>query len=157
VIVYDPADLAFLQHECRAWGIEIAPRLISFNEYLLSLLKSGKLTPRRGEREYTLQDHYAYARELDDTVSARELIAAVGISRDMLLCGKEANLAGHLIMAEYMPDVILSVGMKRWENARGMDCKTLVTESPAEYVCLKATCPEGCSVLSVEEMLLQNL
>jgi hypothetical protein len=60
-------------------------------------------------------------------------------------------------MAEYMPDVILSVGMKRWENARGMDCKTLVTESPAEYVCLKATCPEGCSVLSVEEMLLQNL
>ena len=157
VIVYDPADLAFLQHECRAWGIEIAPRLISFNEYLLSLLKSGKLTPRKGEREYTLQDHYAYARELDDTVSARALIAAVGVSRDMLLCGKEANLAGHLIMAEYCPDVIRSVGEKRWENACNMECKTLITESPAEYVNLKESCPEGYRVLSVEEMLLENL
>ena len=157
VIVYDPFDLAFLKHECREWGIEITAELISFNEYLLSLLKNGQLTVQKGNREYTLQDHYAYARDLDDTESGRALIAAVGVSRDMLLCGKEANLAGHLIMAEYMPDVILSVGMKRWENAHGMDCKTLVTESPAEYVCLKATCPEGCSVLSVEEMLLQNL
>jgi hypothetical protein len=90
-------------------------------------------------------------------VSARELIAAVGVSRDLLLCGKEANLAGHLIMAEYCPDVIRSVGDKRWENACNMECKTLVTESPAEYVNLKATCPEGYRVLSVEEMLLENL
>ena len=157
VIVYDPLDLAFLKHECREWGIEITTELVSFNEYLLSLLKNGKLTVKKGDCEYTLQDNYAYARELDDTESARALISAVGVSRDMLLCGKEANLAGHLIMAEYMPDVIRSVGVQRWENARNMECKTLITESPAEYVCLKSTCPEGCSVFSVEEMLLQNL
>ena len=157
VIVYDPVDLAFLKHECREWGIEISAELISFNEYLLSLLKGGRLTVKKGDCEYTLQDHYAYARDLDDTASARELILAAGVSRDMLLCGKETNLAGHLIMAEYMPNVIRSVGVQRWENARNMGCKTLVTESPAEYVCLKSTCPDGCSVLSVEEMLLQNL
>ena len=157
VIVYDPVDLAFLRHECREWGIEITPELISFNEYLLTLLKNENLTVQKGNCEYTLQDHFAYARDLDDTVSARELISAVGVSRDMLLCGKEANLAGHLIMAEYMPDVIWSVAANRWENARNMECKTLVTESPAEYVCLKATCPEGYRVLSVEEMLLENI
>lgn len=157
VIVYDPIDLAFLRHECREWGIEIAAELISFNDYLLSLLKEGHLIVQKGDCVYTLQDHFAYARDLDDTVSARELIAAVGVSRDMLLCGKETNLAGHLIMAEYMPDVIRSVGEKRWENARNMECKTLVTESPAEYVCLKESCPEGYDVLSIEEMLLQNL
>ncbi len=157
VIVYDPVDLAFLKHECREWGIEISAELISFNEYLLALLKNGHLTVNKGDREYTLQDHYAYARDLDDVTSGRELISAVGVSRDMLLCGKETNLAGHLIMAEYMPDVIRNVALKRWENALNMECKTLVTESPAEYVCLKATCPEGCSVLSIEEMLLQNI
>jgi len=157
VIVYDPVDLAFLKHECREWGIEIAPKLVSFNEYLLDLLKNGQLTVKKEISEYTLQDNYAYARELDDTESARALIAAVGVSRDMLLCGKEANLAGHLIMAEYMPDVIRNVALQRWENASNMECKTLVTENPAEYVCLKATCPEGCSVLSIEEMLIQNI
>ena len=157
VIVYDPVDLAFLKHECREWGIEIEASLVSFNEYLLSLLKNGRLTVKKGECVYTLQDHFAYARDLDDTASARELICAVGLSRDMLLHGKETNLAGHLIMAEYMPQVIRSVGAVRWENARNMECKTLVTESPAEYVNLKATCPEGYRVLSVEQMLLENL
>ena len=157
VVVYDPVDLAFLKHECREWGIEIEADLISFHDYLLSLLKDGRLTVKKSDREYTLQDHFAYARDLDDTEGARALIDAVGVSRDMLLCGKEANLAGHLIMAEYMPDVIRHVGEKRWENARGMECHTLVTENPAEYVCLKETAPEGCRVLSVEEMLLENL
>lgn len=157
VIVYDPADLAFLRHECQEWGIEISAELVSFNDCLLSLVKNGKLSVKKSEREYTLQDNYAYARDLDDTTSARELIAAVGASRDMLLCGKEANLAGHLIMAEYMPDVIRSVALQRWENALNMECRTLVTESPAEYVSLKASCPEGCDVLSIEEMLLENL
>lgn len=157
VIVYDPVDLAFLRHECREWGIEISADLISFNECLLSLVKDGKLNVKKGTREYTLQDSYAYARDLDDTASARALIEAVGVSRDMLLCGKEANLAGHLIMAEYLPDVMRLVGEKRWENACAMECKTLVTENPAEYVNLRATCPEGCRVLSVEEMLLENL
>ncbi len=157
VIVYDPADLAFLRHECREWGIEICAELVSFNECLLALVKNGQLSFKNSAREYTLQDNYAYARDLEDTASGRALIEAVGVSRDMLLCGKEANLAGHLIMAEYMPDVIQSVALQRWENAHNMECRTLVTESPSEYVSLKATCPEGCAVLSVEEMLLENL
>ena len=77
--------------------------------------------------------------------------------KDMLLIGKEANLAGQLIMAEYMPDVMTQVAKDRWANGMNMDCKTLVTENPAEYVALKATCPEGYRVLSVEEMILENM
>jgi hypothetical protein len=38
-----------------------------------------------------------------------------------------------------------------------MDCKTMVTENPAEYVALKATAPDGYRVISVEEMLLENM
>ena len=157
VVVYDPVDLKLMLHEYKEWGIEITAKLVSFNEYLLSLIECGKINVKKSANEYSLQDNYAYARELDDSVTGRKLIEKVGVVKDMLLIGKEANLAGQLIMAEYMPDVMTQVAKDRWFNAKNMDCKTVVTENPAEYVALKATCPEGYRVISVEEMILENL
>jgi hypothetical protein len=49
------------------------------------------------------------------------------------------------------------VAKDRWTNAINMACKTVVTENPAEYVALKATCPDGYRVISVEEMILENI
>ena len=112
---------------------------------------------KKSENAYSLQDNYAYARELDDSETGRKIIEKVGVVKDMLLIGKEANLAGQLIMAEYMPNVMTQVANGRWLNAKNMDCKTLVTENPAEYVALKATCPDGYRVISVEEMILENM
>ncbi|MDE6274772.1 MAG: (Fe-S)-binding protein, partial [Clostridiales bacterium] len=103
VIVYDPVDLALMRHEYNEWGIEIKANIVGFNEYVLGLLDSGKLKVKKSKREYSLQDNYAYARELDDVQTGRKLIEKAGIVKDMLLVGKEANLAGQLIMAEYMP------------------------------------------------------
>ena len=157
VVVYDPVDLKLMLHEYKEWGIEITAKLVSFNEYLLNLIESGKLSVKKSANEYSLQDNYAYARELDDSETGRKLIEKVGIVKDMLLIGKEANLAGQLIMAEYMPDVMEQVAKDRWFNAKNMDCKTIVTETPAEYVALKATAPQGYRVISVEEMLLENM
>ena len=157
VVVYDPQDLALIRHEYADWGIEVKAEFVSFNAFLLSLIEEGKLKVKKSDRAYTLQDHAAYARELDDTENGRRLIAAVGESREMLLHGKEANLAGQLIMAEYMPDVMKRVAGDRWTNAANMDCKTVVTESPAEYVALKENAPEGYRVITVEEMLTENM
>ena len=75
----------------------------------------------------------------------------------MLLHGKEANLAGQLIMSEYMPEVMKKVALDRWQNAVNMDCRTLVTENPDEYIALKLSCPDGYRVIIVEEMLLENM
>lgn len=157
VVVYDPSDLAFIRHEYKEWGIDVASEVISFNDYLLSLVKSGKIKVNKGDRIYTLQDNFAYARDLDDVNSGRELISLVGESRDMLLVGKEANLAGHSIMNEYMPEVMKLVARDRWTGACNMDCKTLVTESVSEYKALSATVPEGYRVITVEEMILENM
>jgi Fe-S oxidoreductase len=157
VIVYDPVDLKLMLHEYKEWGIEISANVVSFNEYVLDLIESGKISVKKSEKEYSLQDSYAYARELDDSETGRKLIQKVGVVKDMLLIGKEANLAGQLIMAEYMPDVMMQVAKDRWFNASNMDCKTLVTENPAEYVALKATCPDGYRIISVEEMILENM
>jgi len=157
VVVYDPVDLKLMLHEYKEWGIEITANVVSFNEYLLSLIESGKIKVKKSKNEYSLQDNYAYARELDDVETGRKLIEKVGTVKDMLLIGKEANLAGQLIMAEYMPKVMEQVAKDRWFNAKNMDCKTIVTENPAEYVALKATCPEGYRVISVEEMIMENM
>ena len=157
VIVYDPVDLSLMRHEYKECGIEITANLISFNEYLYSLIESGKIVVNKSNNEYSLQDNYAYARELDDVTTGRKLIEKVGVVKDMLLIGKEANLAGQLVMAEYMPDVMTQVAKDRWFNAKNMDCKTIVTENPAEYVALKATCPDGYRVISIEEMIKENM
>ena len=157
VIVYDPVDLKLMLHEYKEWGIEIKANIVSFNEYVLSLLETGKLKVKKSTNEYSLQDNYAYARDLDDSETGRKIIEKVGVKKEMLLIGKEANLAGQLIMNEYMPDVMTQVAKDRWFNGKNMDCKTVVTENPAEYVALKATCPDGYRVVSVEEMVLENL
>ena len=157
VVVYDPVDLKLMLHEYKEWGIEIKAEIIGFNEYLLSLIENGKINVKKSANEYSLQDNYAYARELDDSVTGRKLIEKVGVVKDMLLIGKEANLAGQLIMAEYMPDVMRQVAKDRWFNAKNMNCKTVVTENPAEYVALKESCPDGYRVISIEEMILENM
>ena len=157
VVVYDPVDLKLMIHEYKEWGIEITAKVVGFNEFVLGLIESGALKVKKSANEYSLQDNYAYSRELDDSETGRKLIEKVGVVKDMLLIGKEANLAGQLIMAEYMPSVMTQVAKDRWFNAKNMDCKTLVTENPAEYVALKATCPDGYRVISVEEMILENM
>jgi Fe-S oxidoreductase len=157
VVIYDPVDLSFILHELKEWGIEITAKVIGFNEFVLSLIEDGKITVKKSDKEYTLQDNFAYARELDDPNFGRAIIEKVGVVKDMLLIRKEANLAGNLIMNEYMPSVIKTVALNRWDNVEGMECTTVVTENPAEYEMLKATCPEGKTVLSIEEMILENL
>jgi Fe-S oxidoreductase len=157
VVVYDPVDLKLMLHEYKEWGIEITAKIVGFNEYLLSLIEAGRLSVKKSANEYSLQDNYAYARELDDSETGRKLIEKVGVVKDMLLIGKEANLAGQLIMREYMPEVIKQVALDRWFNAKNMDCFTVVTENPAEYVMLKETAPEGFRVITVEQMLLENI
>ena len=157
VIVYDPVDLKLIKHEYKEWGVEVNAEVVGFNQFVLELLESGALKVKKGNAEYTLQDNYAYARDLDDTLTGRKIISFVGENKEMLLIKKEANLAGNLIMNEYMPNVINQVAKDRWVNAKNMDCKVVVTCNPAEYVMLKATAEEGYKVLSIEEMLLENI
>lgn len=157
VIVYDPVDLKLIRHEYREWGIVTEAKIVGFNEYVSDLIDAGKICVTNGGNEYTPQDCYAYARDLDDTETLRKLICAVGKNREMLLHGKEADLAGSLLMNEYMPGVMKNTAQKRFDDALAAGCRTLVTENPAEYELLKEVCPEGCRVLSAEEMILENM
>ena len=75
----------------------------------------------------------------------------------MLLSKEHTQLAGHLIMNEYMPNVIDEVSKSRWLNALNVDAKIVVTESVADYVALDKTKPQGIELLKLEEAVLKCL
>ena len=76
---------------------------------------------------------------------------------EMLLSKEHTQLAGHLIMNEYMPNVIDEVSKSRWVNALNVDAKIVVTESVADYVALDKTKPQGIELLKLEEAVLKCL
>ena len=49
------------------------------------------------------------------------------------------------------------VAENRWMNLKNMGSKVIVTENPDEHVLLEQTKPEGYKVLTIEEMILENL
>ena len=157
VVVYDPVDLQLFRHEYREWGVEIAAEIVDFRAWLLSAVTSGALAVKKSSRTYTVQDHYAYARELDDTGTIRSLVGRCGRSREMLLIGKEADFAGSLLMREYMPEATNAMARRRWAQALAAGCRTLVTESPDEYVLLRDNAPDNGRVLTAEQMVAENL
>ena len=94
---------------------------------------------------------------LDGKLPIRDILSSCGEVREMLLNREHTVLAGNLIMNEYMPEVMKAVAEKRWENAKNMDAKILVTANPAEYMLLASTKPEGIELKKIEEVVLQCL
>ena len=87
----------------------------------------------------------------------RDILSACGSVNEMLLNRKHTQLAGNLIMNEYMPKVIETVAENRWVNAKNMNAKILVTECPAEYIMLAKTKPEDIELMTIEEVVLKCL
>ena len=158
IIVYDPNDAKMFLREYKEWGVELGAGIQTFTSCLAELIAKGALQPKKNANVvYTFQDPYALARDLEDTASARAVLDACGSQKEMLLNGKDTVIAGHLIMREYLPDVIADVAKQRLENAKNADAKILVTASPAEYVCLKDAQPDDLEIMSIEEVVLKCL
>ncbi len=155
IIFYDPQDLALVSHKYAEWNISVKPKLISFNDFLLSLIKEGNLKVKKSNNEYTAHDNFAYSRELKNNL-IYNLIDLVGKNKEILLKKEETNAAGHLIMSLYMGDVIDLVAKNRLVEATRQDVKTFVTESPSEYYFLKKH-SKTIKVISVEQLILENL
>lgn len=155
IIVYDPFDAKMFLREYKEWNLGLKPEIKTWTAYLAGLLESGKIKVSRSNVEYTFQDPFSLARDIEDTDSARKILAACGRLREMLLHGKDTMLAGHLLMAEYLSKEIDLVARQRWADAENVSASVVVTASPSEYVCLKKTQPDGIELSSIEEVLLQ--
>ena len=157
VICYDPADAKVMKREYKEWGINLTAEVVTFNEFILELIKEGKLNVKNSGATLTPQDSPLLARDLEETEPVREILSACGNVKEMLLNREHTMLAGNLIMNEYMPDVIEKVAENRWINAKNAEVKTLVTTSPAEYIMLSKTKPENINLITIEEAVLRCL
>ena len=151
VVCYDPADAKVMKREYKEWGIDLKATVVTFTEFVASLIKDGKLTPKKSENVYTVQDSPLLARDLEETQPVRDILSACGSLNEMLLNRQYTMLASNYIMAEYMPDVMKKTAQCRWINAKNVNAKILVTTSTAEYNELCATKPEDIQIMKLEE------
>ena len=157
VICYDPADAKVMLREYKEWGIDLKAEVVTFTSFIADLIKSGALKVKKSDLTFTPQDSPILARDLEETEPIREILSACGNVSEMLLHGKDTQLAGNLVMNEYMPDVMDAVAKDRWQNAANMGTKILVTASTAEYVQLASNKPENIDLKTIEEVVLQCL
>ncbi len=155
VVCYDSNDAAMFLREYKEWGIEVAPKVVTFTAYIAENL--AKLNIKKSNKAYTIQDPATLVRDIEETEELRKIVEAIGENREMLLNRKETMLAGNLIMNEYMPEIIEKVAENRWANAINMNAETVITASPAEYALLKAVKPENVELVTVEEAVLACL
>ncbi len=154
VICYDAGDAKVMMREYKEWGIELTAEVVTFPAFVASLIKDGSLKVKKTDKIFTPQDSPLLARDLEETQAIRDILSSIGDVREMLLCKEYTQLAGHLIMNEYMSDVIDEVAKNRWKNAMNMNAEIVVTESVADYVALSKTKPQAIELLKLEEAVL---
>lgn len=154
VVCYDPCDAKMFLREYKEWGVDLKADVVTFTTFLAKLIADGKLAVKNTGKAYTFNDPVHLARDLEETEAARNILAACGENREMLLNGKYTMLAGNLVMNEYMPKVMADVATNRWINAKNMNAETVVTASVADYEMLKATKPENIDLKTIEEVVL---
>lgn len=154
VIIYDPADAKAIKQTAKEYGVEYSCDAVTYTSYLATLLKEGKLQPVHTGKTVVYQDPYQLSRDLEETEEAREVIAAYATLEEMLLNRTETVWAGNILMASYMPEVILKVAERRIFNAKSIGAKTMVTTSVSEYVSLKNVAQNDVEILSLEDLIL---
>ena len=157
VICYDPADAKVMMREYKEWGVELKCEVVTFTSELARLVDEGALKPVKAAKLLTPQDSPLLARDLEECEPIRRVLSACGEIKEMLLYGKYTQLAGNLIMSEYMGCVMESVAKNRWINAENVGAKALVTASTSEYVTLEKTKPSGIELMKLEEVVLECL
>lgn len=157
IIVYDPFDAKVFLREYKEWNCGLKAKVKTFTAFIADLIKEGHLKPKKGSESYSFQDPPALARDLEENDPARIILDACGNVKELMLNGKDTVLAGHLLMNEYMPDIMSLVAKNRWDQARLEDVKVVVTACPSEYVLLKQNKPKDIEIMSIEEVVLKCL
>ena len=63
-------------------------------------------------------------------------------------------MAASAIMAEYMPDVMKTVGERRLRDSAAVGADAMLTCSPSEHAVVKDLAFDGVKAISVAELLL---
>ena len=134
--------------------MEYSAEIVTFTAFVASLVRGGKLAAKQSGKAVVFQDPYQLARDLEETEDAREIISAYASLSELHLNRAETVWAGNILMAQYMPEIIVKVAARRIFNATAIGAKTIVTASPAEYTALKSVDQSDVEILSLEDLIL---
>lgn len=154
VVIYDPADAKTIMQTAKGYGVAYSCHVVTYTAFLAAMLKEGRLQPADTGKTVVYQDPFQLSRDLEETEEAREVISAYATLREMLLNRAETVWAGNILMAVYMPDVIVKVAERRIFNAKSIGAKAMVTSSVSEYVSLKKVARHDVEILSLEDLIL---
>ena len=154
VVVYDPADAKAIKQTYREYGIDVTADVVTYTAFVAGLLKDGKLEAKRADKAVVFQDPFQLARDLGETEEAREIVGSYAVLGEMLLNRGETVWAGNILMAQYMPEVMLEVAKGRIFNATSIGATTIVTASVSEYAALKNVDQDQVEILSIEDLIL---
>ena len=154
VVVYDPNDAKAIKQLYGEYGIETTANVVTYTAFLAELVETGRLKAAKTGKTVVFQDPYPLSRDLEETEEARTVIGAFAELNEMPQNRQETVWAGNILMAQYIPDVILKVSERRLFNARSIGVKTMVTASVSEYTALKNVEQTDVEILSLEDLIL---
>ncbi len=153
VVVYDPSDAKAIKQLYKEYGIDVALNVVTYTKFVAELIKDCKLDVKNSGKTVVFQDPYQLSRDLEETEEAREIIMSCAVLGEMLLNRAETVWAGNILMAQYMPEIIKKVALRRIFNATSIGADTIVTACVSEYVSLKAVAKDV-EILSIEDLIL---
>ncbi len=154
VILYDPNDAKAVKQLYKEYGIETSAKAVTYTAFVADLLNNGAIKADKTDKTVVFQDPYQLSRDLEETEEAREIIKNYAELHEMLLNRAETVWAGNILMAQYIPEVILKVAERRIFNATSIGETAIVTACVSEYVSLKAVKQDKVEILSIEDLIL---
>ncbi len=154
VVVYDPADAKTIKRTMKEYGINVTANIVTYTAFVADLIKKGALKAENTGKAVVYQDPFQLSRDLEETDEPRAIISAYCELNEMLLNRNETVWPGNILMAQYMPDVMLKVAARRIFNATSIGAKTIITASVSEYAALKTVEQTDVEILSIEDLIL---
>ena len=144
IVVLDPTDCAFFKHFCAEWGILPEANVITATAYAEKLIESGKLTPRNLGIRVTFHDPCRLARDLEETASARNILASMGVDVGELFLNKKlTKCCGGALLGETYPEIADKTIANRWADVETARETFLITACPCCYSMMQKEIPEG--------------
>ncbi|MHC1758983.1 MAG: (Fe-S)-binding protein [Negativicutes bacterium] len=155
VVVLDPVDARIMKHEYCEWNCLMDAEVVTATAYMASLIEKGLLKPEPLQiGEAAMHDAGALARDLQETQTARNILAAMDVPlKEMFLNRKLSKSSGGALLAEYEPKIAMMTAKARWNDALRLGIRTIVTEAPGSFYALSRAVPEGAALHDIFTLL----
>lgn len=155
VVVLDPNCARVMKQQYPVWGCELQADVVTATSFMAGLIKDGKLSVKKlFFKDVTYHDPCKLSRDLDETQSARDILAAMGMEiKEMLLNGKWTKCCGTEILQEHSAPVADLTAGSRWGDAQRIGAKTMVTACPGCFDVFSLRVPEGMQIMDLFVLL----